>query len=104
MDLCCVAVGKRIGFPSGDPTRFLEDMQLLKPHFVALVPRVLNRLYSSANAASDAPGLKGALFRRAAATKLQNLEQSGRLTHPVWDWLVFRKVRHRPAKAHAPGY
>ena len=93
MDLGAVAVGKRIGFPTGDPARFLEDIQLLKPHFVALVPRVLNRLYSSASAASGAPGLKGMLFRRAVASKLHNMHTAGKFAHPLWDRLVFKKVR-----------
>ncbi|PIL22879.1 transporter [Ganoderma sinense ZZ0214-1] len=92
MELTTVAVGKRIGYTTGDPARFLEDIQLLKPHYVALVPRVLNRLYQSAIAAGDAPGLRGALFRTAVATKLQNLKTRGQLTHALWDRLVFRKI------------
>lgn len=93
MELTTVAVGKRIGYTTGDPTRFLEDIQLLKPHFVPLVPRVLNRVYQSVIAAGDAPGLRGAIFRTAVATKLENLKTRGQFTHVLWDRIVFRKVR-----------
>lgn len=44
-------------------------------------------------AAGDAPGLKGALFRRAVAAKLERLHTTGDPTHAFWDKLVFRKVR-----------
>ena len=98
MELTTVAVGKRIGYTTGDATRFLEDIQLLKPHFVPLVPRVLNRVYQSVMAAGEAPGLRGAIFRTAVATKLENLETRGQLTHALWDRIVFRKVR--PLRLH----
>lgn len=35
--------GGTIGYTSGDTTRLLEDAQLIKPEFMAGVPRVWNR-------------------------------------------------------------
>jgi len=89
-----MAVGGRIGFFTGDPLRLLEDAQLLKPNFFPSVPRVLNRIYQAAMAAGDAPGLKGNIFRKAMATKLQRFRTTGEVIHPLWDRIVFRKVRY----------
>lgn len=41
----------------------------------------------------DTPGLKGALLRRAVATKLSNFRSTGAIHHRVYDALVFRKLR-----------
>lgn len=88
-----MALGGRIGYFSGDPLRLLEDAQILKPHFFPSVPRILNRIYQAAMAAGNVPGLKGKIFRKAVETKLENFRATGKITHPLWDNIVFRKVR-----------
>ncbi|KAH0830405.1 hypothetical protein J3R83DRAFT_1799 [Lanmaoa asiatica] len=60
---------------------------------IGAVPRVLNRVYQSAMAAGNVPGLKGAIFRMAVRTKLDQLHATGIKTHPLWDYLVFSKIR-----------
>ncbi|KAI0637080.1 acetyl-CoA synthetase-like protein [Trametes polyzona] len=94
MELVSVAVGAPIGYTTGDPLLLLDDLQVLKPHIMPSVPRVLNRLYQSAMSAGAAPGLKGALFRRAVATKLHNLRTNGQFSHPLYDRLVFKKLHN----------
>ncbi|KAF9239648.1 long-chain-fatty-acid-CoA ligase [Melanogaster broomeanus] len=93
VELTAVAVGGCIGYFTGDPLRLLEDAQYLKPHFFPSVPRVLNRIYQSAMAAGNVPGLKGAIFRTAMQAKLDQFHTTGINTHPLWDRLVFRKIR-----------
>ncbi len=90
--LAVMSLGASIGFFSGDPLRLLEDAQVLKPNYFPSVPRVLNRIYQAAMVAGDVPGVKGAIFRRAVRTKLDNLYSTGAIAHPLWDRLVFRKV------------
>jgi long-chain acyl-CoA synthetase len=92
-ELSIMSAGSSIGYFTGDPLRLLEDCQILKPMMFASVPRVLNRIYQSAMVAGNVPGIKGVLFKRALDAKLQNLRSTGQNTHPLWDRLVFRKVR-----------
>ncbi|KAI0664918.1 acetyl-CoA synthetase-like protein [Cubamyces menziesii] len=94
MELICIAMGGQIGYASGDPLMLLDDLRVIKPHFVPSVPRVLNRIYQSAMSAGSAPGIKGALFRKAVATKLYNLRTYGQFTHALYDRLVFRKLHN----------
>ncbi|KAG6335217.1 hypothetical protein ID866_3862 [Astraeus odoratus] len=92
-ELTTIAIGGNIGYFTGDPLRLMDDAQALKPHFFPSVPRVLNRIYQAAMAAGNAPGLKGAIFRTALQTKLDQLHETGVNTHAFWDALVFRKIR-----------
>ncbi|KAG7086620.1 hypothetical protein E1B28_002563 [Marasmius oreades] len=92
VELGMLACGGKVGYFTGDPLRLLEDCQILGPHLFPSVPRVLNRIYQAANAAGNAPGLKGLLFKKAVAAKLERLKRTGDITHPLWDRLVFRKA------------
>lgn len=93
-DLSAIKVGAAVGYFSGDINLLAEDMQTLKPTVMATVPRLLNRIYAKLVAASvDAPGVVGILAKKAVADKLANLEAGRGFTHPVWDRLLFNKMR-----------
>ncbi|ORY97924.1 hypothetical protein BCR43DRAFT_457153 [Syncephalastrum racemosum] len=94
IDITALARGSRIGYFSGDITQILDDLQYLKPTIFPSVPRLLNRVYASiVQKTVEAPGVKGAIARRAVATKLANLNAGKGNTHPVWDRIIFNKVR-----------
>ena len=60
---------------------------------MAGVPRIYNRIHAAVMAQIDAGGLKGALLKHAVDVKLKNWREKGQVTHPIYDALVFRKVR-----------
>ncbi|RUS20683.1 hypothetical protein BC937DRAFT_94616 [Endogone sp. FLAS-F59071] len=93
-DLSAIKVGAAVGYFSGDINLLAEDMQTLKPTKMATVPRLLNRIYARLIASTvDAPGVVGILAKKAVADKLANLEAGRGFTHPVWDRLLFNKMR-----------
>ncbi|KZO99388.1 acetyl-CoA synthetase-like protein [Calocera viscosa TUFC12733] len=93
MEQAGFACGFAIGYSTGDTLRLLEDCRLLKPWVMNSVPRILNRLYAALQPAYNDAGLKGRLFRRAVAAKLANMYKTGRVDHPLWDRLIFRKIQ-----------
>lgn len=92
-EIVVVRTGGRVGYFCGDTTRLMEDMAILKPEMFPSVPRVLNRVAALVQAQAAAPGLKGALLRKALAAKMANHDRDGTLTHAVYDRLIFSKVK-----------
>ncbi|KAG0258654.1 hypothetical protein DFQ27_004530 [Actinomortierella ambigua] len=94
LEFFAFSVGGRIGYSSGDPLRLLEDMEVLKPTIFPTVPRLMNRIYARVRAATvEAPGMVGVLARRAVAAKMANYVAGLGMTHPLWDRLLFNKVK-----------
>ncbi|KAF9151737.1 hypothetical protein BGX20_005337, partial [Mortierella sp. AD010] len=94
LDTILMSVGGKIGYFRGDILLLLEDVGELRPTFFPAVPRLLNRIYAKLVASTiEAPGLVGALARRGVATKMANLAAGKGVTHPLWDRLLFNKVK-----------
>ncbi|XP_063729277.1 long-chain-fatty-acid--CoA ligase 1-like [Symsagittifera roscoffensis] len=96
--VCTYAVfytGSGIGYYSGSVLKLMEDIQILKPTFFPIVPRLLNRLYDQIN-----QGVKGAfclkrkLFERAMEGKLEQMSQGVPVSKDsLLSRIAFKKAR-----------
>ncbi|KAJ1722968.1 medium-chain fatty acid-CoA ligase faa2 [Coemansia erecta] len=83
----------RIGFFNGDATKILDDMQVLHPTVVAVIPMVLNRLYDRfAEETIGVKGICGKLSRLAFRSKVKRIHSGRGYRHSLWDRLIFNKV------------
>lgn len=86
--------GASIGFWRGDPLLLIEDLQACRPTMMAAAPRVLNKIYDKVvTGISAAGGAKKKIFDAGIAAKTRNILESGRLTHPIYDRLLFNKIK-----------
>ncbi|KAJ6380234.1 hypothetical protein OIU76_016816 [Salix suchowensis] len=90
-----VYYGVAIGFYQGDNLKLLDDLAALRPTIFCSVPRLYNRIYDGIiNAVKSSGVLKERLFRAAYNSKKQAL-MSGQNPSPMWDRLVFNKIKEK---------
>ncbi|KAJ6974324.1 long chain acyl-CoA synthetase 7 [Populus alba x Populus x berolinensis] len=78
-----------------DNLKLLDDLSALRPTVFCSVPRLYNRIYDGIiNAVKSSGVLKERLFRAAYNSKKQAL-MSGRNPSPMWDRLVFNKIKEK---------
>ncbi|KAJ7515816.1 hypothetical protein O6H91_22G028900 [Diphasiastrum complanatum] len=87
--------GTGIGFYQGDILKLMDDMEALKPTIFVSVPRLYNRIYDRILSTVRASGgLRERLFNVAYNAKKKALDR-GKTPSPVWDRLVFNKIKAR---------
>jgi len=85
--------GVSIGYFQGDVRKLMDDIKCLQPTVFVAVPRLLNRIYSSIQAAAGAKtGVPKLLTQLAIASKTKALQTQG-LVKSYWDWIVFAPIR-----------
>ncbi|GMH13162.1 hypothetical protein Nepgr_015003 [Nepenthes gracilis] len=88
-----VYCGSAVGFYQGDNLKLMDDMLELKPTVFASVPRLYNRIYAGiSNAVKTSGVLRERLFNAAYNSKKQAI-MSGKNASPIWDKLVFNKIK-----------
>ncbi|KAK3027237.1 hypothetical protein RJ639_041655, partial [Escallonia herrerae] len=90
-----VYIGGSSGFYQGDNLKLMDDMSALRPTVFCSVPRLYNRIYDGiANAVKTSGVLRERLFNAAFNAKKQAI-QSGKNPSPMWDRLVFNKIKEK---------
>ncbi|CAL5392908.1 unnamed protein product [Camellia sinensis] len=85
--------GVAVGFYQGDNLKLMDDMAALRPTLFCSVPRLYNRIYAGiTNSVKTSGGLKERLFNVAYNAKKQSI-LSGKNPSPMWDRLVFNKIK-----------
>ncbi|KAM3378154.1 long chain acyl-CoA synthetase 6, peroxisomal isoform X1 [Capsicum galapagoense] len=87
--------GVAIGFYQGDNLKLMDDLVTLRPTVFSSVPRLYNRIYAGiTNAVQTSGVLKQRLFNAAYNSKKQAV-MNGRKPSPMWDRLVFNKIKDK---------
>ncbi|KAM5569341.1 long chain acyl-CoA synthetase 6, peroxisomal-like [Rosa sericea] len=88
-----VHFGVAVGFYQGDNMKLMDDMAALRPTIFCSVPRLYNRIYAGiTNAVKTSGVLRERLFNAAYNAKKKAL-LSGKNPSPMWDRLVFNKIK-----------
>ncbi|CAB4285315.1 unnamed protein product [Prunus armeniaca] len=90
-----VYYGVAIGFYQGDNLKLMDDLVALRPTLFCSVPRLYNRIYAGiANSVKTSGTLRERLFQTAYSSKKQSI-MSGSNGSPIWDRLVFNKIKEK---------
>lgn len=96
-DQSAFAEGAALGFFHGDMLELVDDLKLLKPSGLVSVPRLYNRFSNGIQAQTlEAPGIKGALSRRAIDAKKASMKLppgQAHNQHFLYDRIWTPKVR-----------
>ncbi|KAG2243870.1 hypothetical protein Bca52824_094292 [Brassica carinata] len=87
--------GVSIGFYQGDIMKLMDDLAVLRPTVFCSVPRLYNRVYDGITSAVKSSGVtKRRLFQVAYNSKKKAI-LNGRSPSPLWDKLVFNKIKEK---------
>eukprot|EP00835_Amoeboradix_gromovi_P004945 NODE_423_length_8874_cov_0.432023.p1 type:complete len:514 gc:universal NODE_423_length_8874_cov_0.432023:4821-3280(-) len=87
--------GSQVAFYRGDPLKILDDVKIIKPTIFVSVPRLFNRIYDKVwQGVNEKSAIAKFLFKLAFSQKKMGLGE-GKVTHWLWDKLVFGGVKER---------
>ena len=95
LQVLLLQVGAQVAFYRGDPLKILDDVKIIKPTIFVSVPRLFNRIYDKVwQGVNEKSAIAKFLFKLAFSQKKMGLGEN-KVTHWLWDKLVFGGVRER---------
>ena len=86
--------GRTFALFSGNIRNLVEDMQICRPTIMTSVPRVFQRIHTEImKNLSKQSKLTQKLFHMALNQKIKDFKETGILSNPLLDALIFKKVR-----------
>lgn len=90
----CLWSGAAIGYFHGNMLELLDDIKAIRPTSFISVPRLYNKIANAIKEATiEAPGVKGALSRRAVSVKMEQLKNGQSPKHAIYDRVWGNKVK-----------
>jgi len=87
-------LGGEIGFWQGQVDKLIDDFRDFRPTILAMVPRLLNRLYDKVRSDMHKKGILGRiLFQVAVRSKLALVRRGNLSQNTIWDKIIFNKIR-----------
>lgn len=84
----------KIGFISTNVKNMMEDMNILGPNIICLVPRVMQTIRAKVFENFNSLDLwKKELAYKAYYTKLENFRKYGIINHVIYDQIIFKRIR-----------
>ncbi|XP_022671870.1 long-chain-fatty-acid--CoA ligase 1-like isoform X2 [Varroa jacobsoni] len=92
-ELLVLAEGGTAMFWRGDIKKMVDDMKIIRPHYVPMVPRIMNKIYDGVNEKLAGSKLKHAVFTYCYNKKKKLLQRGIVRNDTIYDKLVFKKIR-----------
>ncbi|CAM4845092.1 unnamed protein product, partial [Rotaria magnacalcarata] len=87
-------LGGEAGFWQGKVEKLIDDFRDFRPTVLAMVPRLLNKLYDKVRLELRKKGVIGrVLFRLAIRGKLALIRRGNFSRNTIWDKIIFEKIR-----------
>lgn len=85
--------GGAVGYFGGDIRNLADDIKVLRPTVLPVVPRVLNRIYDKVLHQANKSALTRMIFDGAVAIKKREVNNWVIRDNSIVDQLIFKKVR-----------